>query len=327
MEEAVEVYVDQASTGIVAGRAVSVWGESRVEVATTLGSRPVEPIRVVERRGGTVESAHRVHAVAVREGEVVASAGDPGLVTFFRSSAKPLQALQLVRSRPELDDRLIAIACASHRAEPEQIQAVRDLLAAAPATEDDLELGLQEGRPPERIYHNCSGKHAGMLAACRARGWPTKDYRLPAHPLQQAILAEVTAAAEATPATGTDHCSVVTFAVPLERMASAFSRLTALDGGERIAGAMRTHPQLVGGEGSLDTTLMQAHPGWLAKGGAEGLLCGNTPDGAGFALKAEDGAFRALSPALASFFPGLDEFARVPVENSRGEEVGEVVAG
>jgi len=286
----------------------------------------VEPIRVLVRRGDTDESVHRVHGVAVRDGEVVAAAGDPGLVTFFRSAAKPIQALQLVRARPDLDDRLVAIACASHRAEPNQIQAVRDLLAAGPATDDDLELGLQEGRPPERIYHNCSGKHAGMLAVCRARGWPTEGYRLPEHPLQQAILAEVTAAAEAAPATGTDHCSVVTFALPLERMAEAFSRLAERDGGARVLGAMRAHPRLIGGEGSLDTTLMQSGPGWLAKGGAEGLLCGIAPDGAGFALKAEDGAFRPLGPALASFFPGLDEFARVPVENSRGEEVGEVVA-
>jgi len=261
----------------------------------------------------------------VRDGELVQSAGDPGLVTFFRSSAKPIQALQLVRARPDLDDRLIAIACASHRAEPAQIEAVRDLLAAGGVTEDDLEVGLQEGRPPERIYHNCSGKHAGMLAVCRARGWPTAGYRLPEHPLQQAILAEVTEAAGRTPATGTDHCSVVTFALPLERMADVFSRLDEREGGDRILAAICAHPDLIGGEGSLDTELMQSHPGWLGKGGAEGLLCGITPDGAGFALKCEDGAFRALGPALASFFPGLGEFARVPVENSRGEEVGEVV--
>src|SRR5205085_7849602 len=111
-----------------------------------------ERIRVGERRGGTTESVHRVHAVAVRDGEVVASAGDAGLVTFFRSSAKPIQALQLARARPDLDDRLVAIACASHRAEPAQIEAVRDLLAAGGVTEDDLEVGLQEGRPPERIH-------------------------------------------------------------------------------------------------------------------------------------------------------------------------------
>jgi L-asparaginase II len=287
---------------------------------------PTEPLRVAVRRGGTVESVHRVHAVVAHGDEVVASAGDPGLVTFLRSSAKPMQALLLVRARPDLDDRLVAIACASHRAEPEQIGAVRALLAAGGVSEDDLEVGLQDGRPSQPIYHNCSGKHAGMLAACRGRGWPTKGYRLPDHPLQQEVLAEVTAVAEATPATGTDHCSVVTFALPLERMAAAFSRLAELDGGPRICAAMHAHPQLIGGEGSLDTELMQSHPGWLAKGGAEGLLCGVTPDGAGFALKAEDGASRTLGPALASFFNGFDEFARVPVENSRGEEVGEVVS-
>ena len=283
-----------------------------------------EPLLVVERRGGTVESAHRVHAVAVRDGEVVASAGDPGLVTFFRSSAKPLQGLLLARARPVLDDRLVAIACASHRAEPAQIEAVRDLLAAGGVTEDDLELGLQEGRPPERVYHNCSGKHAGFLTVCRASGWPTVGYRLPDHPLQQAILAEVTDAAGQTPATGVDHCSVVTFALPLERMADVFSRLGARDGADRILAAMRTHPELVGGEGSLDTELMRARPGWVAKGGAEGLLCGRTDDGTGFALKVEDGAQRGLAPALASFLPGAGEFDRVPVENSRGEIVGEV---
>jgi L-asparaginase II len=283
-----------------------------------------EPIRVAERRGGTVESVHRVHAVAVRDGEVVSTAGDPGLVTFFRSSAKPLQGLLLARARPDLDDRLVAIACASHRAEPAQIDAVRALLAAAPATEDDLECGLQDGRPPERVYHNCSGKHAGMLAVCRVREWPAAGYRLPGHPLQQAILAEVTDAAGQTPATGVDHCSVVTFALPLQRMADVFSRLGERDGADRILAAMRAHPELVGGEGSLDTALMRARPGWVAKGGAEGLLCGRTDDGTGFALKVEDGAQRGLAPALASFLPGAGEFDRVPVENSRGEIVGEV---
>jgi L-asparaginase II len=287
---------------------------------------PTEPLRVAVRRGGTVESLHRVHAVAVRDCRIIDAAGDPGLVTFLRSSAKPIQALQLVRARPDLDDSLVAIACASHRAEPAQIRAVRDLLAAGGSTEDDLEVGLQEGRAPERIFHNCSGKHAGMLAVCRARGWPTEGYRLPEHPLQQAILAEITDTAGQVPATGTDHCSVVTFALPLERMAGVFSRLDRREGADRILVAMRAYPELIGGEGSLDTQMMQSHPGWLAKGGAEGLLCGVTPDGAGFALKTEDGAQRALSPALASFFPGLEEFARVPVENSRGEEVGEVVS-
>jgi L-asparaginase II len=287
-----------------------------------------EPIVVEVRRSGVVEAAHRVHAVAVRSGEVVAAAGDPSLTCFMRSSSKPLQALPLVRARDDLPDDELAIACASHRDTPEQVAAVRALLARAEATEDDLELGLQEDRPPQKIHHNCSGKHAGMLALCRAEGWPTEGYRLPDHPVQRGCLAAHVEATEVEPlATAIDGCGVVTFALPLERMAYALSRLTKLVGGERIVSAMRAYPQLIGGEGSLDTQLMKAHQGWLAKGGAEGLLCGITPDGAGFALKTEDGASRALGPALASFFPGLDDFARVPVENSRGEEVGEVVAG
>jgi len=288
----------------------------------------MKPIVIEVRRNGIVEARHRVHAVAVRDGEIADAAGDPSLVTFFRSSAKPLQALFLARTRPDLDDRLVAIACASHRAEPEQLQAVRDLLAAGGVTEDDLELGFQDGRPPERIYHNCSGKHAGMLAVCRARGWPTEGYRLPEHPLQQAILGEITAAAEATPATGTDHCSVVTFALPLERMAHAFARLPQLPEGRRIVNAMRAHPDLVGGPDGVDYELMRDVPGWFAKGGAEGLLCAANDDGLGVALKAEDGASRPLGPALAALLAplGVDlpTLARTPIRNSRGERVGEV---
>ena len=120
------------------------------------------------RRNGVVEARHRVHAVAVRAGEIVEAAGDPSLTCFMRSSSKPLQALPLVRARDDLPDDELAIACASHRDTPEQVAAARALLARAGATEDDLELGPQEGRPPEPIHNNCSGKHAGMLALCRA---------------------------------------------------------------------------------------------------------------------------------------------------------------
>jgi L-asparaginase II len=287
-----------------------------------------DAIPVAVRRGGTVESVHRVHAVAVRDGEVIAEAGDRDLATFLRSSAKPIQALPLVRARPELDERLVAIACASHQAEPEQIEAVRALLAAAPAGEDDLECGNQEGRPPGRIYHNCSGKHAGFLAVCRARDWETADYRLPDHPLQQELLREIASAAGADPATAVDGCGVVTFGLPLERMATAFSRLAGLEGGARVLEAMRAHPQLVGGAQALDTRLMRSLPGWVAKGGAEGLLCAASPDGTGVVLKCEDGSHRPTSPAVAAFLARLGHelagYDRVPVENSRGEVVGEV---
>jgi L-asparaginase II len=291
----------------------------------------VNPIRVEVRREGIVEATHRVHAVAVREGAVVAEAGEPGLTCFLRSAAKPFQALPVVRARDDLTSEEIAIASASHLASPEQLAAVRSLLAKAPAAEDELECGPE----PTPLEHNCSGKHAGMLALCRAQGWASGGYRLATHPVQHACLTEVAAAADVAAeeiATAVDGCGVLTFALPLERMALMFSRLEQVDGGARVAAAMRAHPELVRGPLAADSMLMRELEGWTSKGGAEGLLCAAGPDGTGVALKVEDGAMRAVRPALAELLRrlGLEsgELGVVPLENSRREIVGEIsVAG
>ena len=273
-----------------------------------------------------------MHGAVVRDGIVVA-AGDTGLVTFMRSAAKPLQALPLALARPELNGTQLAIACASHLADAEQLVAVRSLLAAAPASEDELECG-EAGVPPERIKHNCSGKHAGMLALCRAKGWEGQGYRLAEHPAQKTMLSQIATAAEVDPTSipaGLDGCGVVTFALSLEQMAHAFSRLPELDGGDRVTSAMRAQPELIRGVGSADTDLMRCLPGWVAKGGAEGVLCAAAPDGTALALKCEDGSGRPLKPALAALLERvgitLDQSFRSPaVHNSRGELVGQIIA-
>ena len=291
----------------------------------------MDPILVTVTRGGVVEARHRVHAVAVEDRAVVAEAGDAALVAFMRSSSKPLQAVPAARARDDLDERDLAIASASHLADEAQLAAVRALLAKARAAEDELECGA-EGNPPSKLKHNCSGKHAAMLALCRARGWRSDGYRLEGHRVQREMLAvhaEAAAVAEEEIPTAVDGCGVVTFALPLERMAYAFSRLAALDGGERVARAMLTHPDLIRGPKATDTRLMRALQGWIAKGGAEGLLCA-AGDGLGVALKAEDGNGRCLAPAVAAFFRLLDrdlsDLDVLPLENSRGERVGEIRA-
>jgi len=286
----------------------------------------VKPILVEVLRGGVVEARHRVHAVAVSEGDVVAAVGDPGLVALFRSAAKPFQALPIVRARADLDEAEIAIACASHERRPERLDPVRSLLAKAGATESDLECGEQ----PTRLEHTCSGKHAAMLLLCRERGWPFDGYRLLPHPCQQELITEVASAAEVAPEsmpTAVDGCGVVTYGLTLERMANAFSRLEAVDDGRRVADAMRARPELVGADGAPDTELMRLRSGWTAKYGAEGLLCAAHGD-LGIALKAEDGAQRPLRSALAALLEALGfgpgTLADVVVHNSRGEVVGEV---
>ena len=283
----------------------------------------MEPIVVEVTRGDVVEARHLVHAVAVRDGRVELALGDRGLVTFLRSSAKPIQALPVVRARSDLDEEQVALLCASHLAAPEQLAIVRRILADAPATEADLECGPD----PTPIEHNCSGKHAGFLALCVARGWPTEGYRFARHPCQETMLAEVVAAAGTSPvATATDGCGVPTFAFTLERAASLLTRLPALEGGASVVRAIRSHPELLRGPDGTDVVLIRELDGWVAKGGAEGLLCAASPDGLGLALKVVDGAFRAIQPALAHVLELLGHapgaLAESPVLNSHGERVG-----
>ncbi|HEY6059747.1 MAG TPA: asparaginase, partial [Gemmatimonadales bacterium] len=203
-------------------------------------------MRVEERRGDLTETVHRVHvAVVDADGALVARAGDPALVTFWRSAAKPFQAMPLVADgaaeRFDFSDAELALCCASHSSEPGQVEMVRALLAKIGCREDDLRCGphtpLAEhiakdyqarGVRLTPVYSNCSGKHTGMLALARHHEWPTADYHRLAHPVQQRCLEEVSRWTN-LPAdrigTAVDGCGVVCFALPLRNMAWAYARL------------------------------------------------------------------------------------------------------
>ncbi len=276
-------------------------------------------------RGELVESRHRADAVLVRDGEVTEAWGNPDLVSFVRSAAKPFQALPLVPFG--LPEEELAIACASHEARPDQLVAVRSLLERAGASTDDLECGVEHG---SRLRHNCSGKHAGFLFLSRARGWDPAGYRLLEHPLQQEMLGLLAEAVGRPPAeieTAVDGCGVPTFALSLIEMARLFAGLARGEppGADVVVRAMTGHPELVGGPGAVDTLVMRALPRAVAKRGAEGVLCAGLPDGAGVALKVEDGAYRAVY-AAAGVVLGIHELAQRPLRNSRGEIVGTVSA-
>jgi L-asparaginase II len=153
-----------------------------------------------------------------------------------------------------------------------------------------------------------------MLAACRAHDWPMHPYRDRSHPLQERI-AELLGGEHVA----VDGCGVPTFSTSLAAAAALLTRTPP-----RIREAMRARPELVGAErDAVDTDLMRLRGGWIAKGGAEGLFCAAHADGRGIALKAEDGAYRAIGPALALVL-GIDELAETPVTNSRGELVGAI---
>jgi L-asparaginase II len=304
-------------------------------------------VAVRVERGGRVESEHGL-AWRLADG----TGEGPEAPVFLRSAAKPLQALPAVRAgvleRLGLDDRHLAVACASHGGSPEHVARVAEILAAGGLGSDALACGPLEPRepaaaallagPPRRIHHNCSGKHALGLALCVVEGWPVAGYLDEAHPLQRAMAAAVSGALGLDAlAHAVDGCGMPTYLAHLDALARAFARLAAGDlgaEGARVAAAMRAHPALVAYPGAIDTELMTAAD-VVAKIGAEGLVAIGSPDGRGLALKVVDGAMRALDPAavwaarevlgLEIAGPAVDALAEPAVRNSRGDVVGRLV--
>jgi L-asparaginase II len=162
---------------------------------------------------------------------------------------------------------------------------------------------LQAGGAPASVCHNCSGKHAAMVATCAASGWPVGPYREPAHPLQVAARATVERlCGEPVRATSVDGCGAPAYAVSLAGLARAYARLaTAPEGTSeaRVRTAMQAQPHLVGGTGRAVTAFLAGVPGLICKDGAECVWGAALPDGRAFAVKADDGGSRAL-PALLS---------------------------
>ena len=319
------------------------------------------PMHVENRRGSVVESRHAVHvAVVDANGRLVAQTGNPDLVTFWRSAAKPFQAMPLVEDgvveRFGLTRQDLALACASHSSEPGQVALVREFLQRAQCSERDLMCGPHRplsdavakdydtrGVRLTAVYSNCSGKHTGMLALAKHHGWPTEFYARVEHPVQQRCLKSVSeytdVPVESSPpdplsvrrggtiGVAVDGCGVACFALPLRNMALAYTRL---DG--PILEAMVHHPELIAGEGRPCTEMMRAHPGRVvAKVGAEGVYSACLiREGLGVTLKVEDGHSLASALATAAVLAELGlkpqpaSLLKRPITNSRGETVGDM---
>ena len=286
-------------------------------------------------------------------GEVALAAGAVATPAFPRSASKPLQAAGMLRAGLRLDGPLVALAAASHAGEPFHIAGVRDMLAAAGLTEDDLRCPpglplddqvrhqyLRDGGRADPIHMNCSGKHAAMVATCAAAGWPTASYLQPGHPLQRRLRSTVERlSGEPVTSVGVDGCGAPLFALSLTGLARAYqSMITAVAGSaeRQVADGMRAYPDWTAGTSRPESALMRAVPGLLVKGGAEGVLAFALADGWAAAIKIEDGTARAL-PALAVALlrelradacasadaAALDRIGTVPVHGG-GLVVGEV---
>lgn len=334
------------------------------------------PIAATVYRGPAVENTHLAHvAVVDATGRLVCAFGDPHRPTLPRSAVKPAQALAILETgaleRFGFDDADLALMCASHNSEDVHIERARAMLAKSQASEADLRCG---GHPPisEEVHRawikrdftptpacsNCSGKHAGMLAAARAMGAGIEGYERADHPLQQHVkrtLAQVCELPDEAISWGIDGCNLPTPSFALDRLARLFAKLadaadrpapaSSRDAAlARICRAMTTYPDLVAGKGRFCTALMRAFDGAVVgKVGAEASYALGVRSGAhridgvqgplGIAVKVEDGN-GAILPAIvvelidqlsigtAEQRARLDAFRAPPIKNTVGIEVG-----
>lgn len=278
------------------------------------------PVLARFERNGVVESTHRGAWVVVQldetgQPEIVEAAGDPGQAIFARSAMKGLQALPLIETGAAqafcLSDAEIALACASHSAEPQHVRLVQRMLARGGLTEDQLGCGPTSAwdsgpaSPKRRVFHCCSGKHAAMLLAAQHQGDEPANYLSMESSEQQAVLRAVTQMTGAELFGAIDGCSAPTYSMPLSALATGIARLCTpaslsperSAACNRITNAAASNPEMIGGSrGRSDTDLMKATAGRLfAKLGAEGVfVVGERGTGKAFSINVDDGSPRAF---------------------------------
>jgi L-asparaginase II len=281
--------------------------------------RPAQPDPILAEvvRSGFVEGAHRGRLVLLAaDGRVQLAVGDVHAPILPRSSSKPMQAAGLLDAGLDVSRPELALAAASHAGEPFHVDAVRKILAEAGLDEGALRtppaLPIDErarlahqraGGGPLPVYSDCSGKHAAMLAVSVRNGWDLEGYLDPEHPVQLAIRTAIERlAGEQVSHEAVDGCGAPLLGISLLGLANAFRGcVTAAHGANprKVADAMRAHPEYVAGTGQMDTRVMRAVGGLIAKTGAEAVHAAALPDGRALAFKVSDGSKRAQPAILA----------------------------
>lgn len=280
-------------------------------------------------RGPLVESIHRGDiAVVNSKGKLLNYVGNPYKISYMRSAAKPIQALNVILSgaadKFKFNDEEISIMCASHYGEDFHREVVERMMKKIGLTVDNLlcgaTLSLSKEYAEELIWNHvklqqtntdCSGKHAGMLAVCMVKGYSITDYNLENHPLQKelkALAAQLCEIDEEKIYIGIDGCTVPVYGMPLYNMALGFAKIANpggltkeyKDASDRIFKAMNSAPEMVAGTNGFCTELIKNTNGKLiGKLGAEGVYCiGVKGMDIGIALKIEDGSYRPVWPAV-----------------------------
>ena len=289
-------------------------------------------------RAGKVESIHRGDMVAVdTQGKIVDSIGDAHKDMFWRSAAKPFQALPFVHAggleKFKITEEELALLVSSHSGEPIHVELVKSILnkvnvdlsvldcgPARPMSSKAAKALTENKERPQAVHNACSGKHSGMISLCQLLGIPVEGYTQPEHQVQKIMHQSVAECAKLAPEKleiGIDGCGVPVFYLPLYHMSLAYARLAKPNDGDwgekepaitKIRNAMIAHPLVLSGTGRIDEAVARITKGRIiAKIGAEAVYClASTTDGVGITFKIEDGSYRAINPVVIGTLKRMD---------------------
>ena len=216
-------------------------------------------------------------AIAIQVDDEVLTTEDP--LIFGRSLTKPFQmkAIQAVLKQA-LDWKQKAVALASHNGDEEHVHIIKGILPVADQSYLELRAApALGGRNAETsVWTNpCSGKHSAILLACRKNGWPLEGYTHVEHPYNQSYLDGLESRLGAPirdRSVAPDGCLLPTYAMTVSELAQLYKSIAIEKDDDWIWEAAQRYPELIGGQGRLDTRLIQSHSDIFAKEGADGLL-------------------------------------------------------
>ncbi|MGI6778340.1 MAG: asparaginase [Acetivibrionales bacterium] len=302
--------------------------------------------RLVEvYRGGIIESVHMGSVVVMHsDGHILYKLGNAERLTYFRSAAKPLIAINSLEAgiaeEYGLDLKEVAILAASHTGEQKHVDTLNGIMRKIQVKEEQLKCGIHAplfqdaaqklfaaGKVPTSIHCNCSGKHLGIMAAIKSKGMGMEDYYKTDHPVYEGIeqvLSEFCRLPHTSIVKGIDGCGIPVYGVPLRNMAIAYANLANtgfLNGKykksqELLIKAITTYPEMLGGTDRADTHIIR-HFGdrLICKIGAEALHCtGLLGRDTGIAFKIEDGNIRAVGPVIIEILLQIGVISREEAE-------------
>jgi len=300
-------------------------------------------------RGKLIENIYRGDiAIVNNEGQTIYSIGNSDKITYWRSAAKPIQALAVIYSgahkRYNLTEEEIAIMISSHNGEERHIKLVYSILKKINLTEENLHCGVclpvhkptakslkEKGVEITPVYNPCSGKHVAQLTLCQHYGWSIDDYYNIGHPVQKMILDIISAFTQYPKEQiylGSEDCGVPVFGLPIYCMSNAYARLTNWEvlprkyqeSARGIFNSMVKHPGLIAGIDRFDTDLMALSDGNLvAKSGSDGVFSigirnKDYKTGMGITIKMESGNMKFLPMAVIRILEQLKIFPKEKIK-------------